>query len=92
MQYNVTFLHKIFNKFLKYLKYNYHTRISYLLCIIFRIEQLMRQCCENVAKYGDASCPTDVKLRHITVILNPAAKKRLLIKIIFMLVQKLLLY
>lgn len=42
----------------------------------YEIEQLMRQCCEDVAKYGDASCPTNVAPRHITVILNPAAKKR----------------
>ncbi|XP_036147827.1 acylglycerol kinase, mitochondrial isoform X2 [Monomorium pharaonis] len=36
----------------------------------------MRQCCEDMAKYGDVSCPTNVKPRHVTVILNPAAKKR----------------
>ncbi|XP_011636985.1 acylglycerol kinase, mitochondrial isoform X1 [Pogonomyrmex barbatus] len=39
-------------------------------------EQLMRQCCENVAKYGDSSCPTNIRPRHVTVVLNPAAKKR----------------
>ncbi|XP_012219224.1 acylglycerol kinase, mitochondrial [Linepithema humile] len=42
----------------------------------YETEQLMRQCCEDVAKYGDASCSTNVKPRHVTVILNPAAKKR----------------
>lgn len=36
----------------------------------------MRQCCIDVARYGDTSCPTNVKPRHVTVILNPAAKKR----------------
>ncbi|EFN62771.1 Acylglycerol kinase, mitochondrial [Camponotus floridanus] len=39
-------------------------------------EQLMRQCCEDVAKYGDTSCSTNVRPRHVTVILNPAAKRR----------------
>ncbi|XP_071568150.1 acylglycerol kinase, mitochondrial isoform X1 [Temnothorax nylanderi] len=39
-------------------------------------EQLMRQCCEDVARYGDTSCPTNIKPRHVTVILNSAAKKR----------------
>ncbi|XP_072761009.1 acylglycerol kinase, mitochondrial isoform X2 [Anoplolepis gracilipes] len=39
-------------------------------------EQLMRQCCEDVAKYGDTSCPINVRPRHVTIILNPAAKKR----------------
>ncbi|EZA62691.1 Acylglycerol kinase, mitochondrial [Ooceraea biroi] len=34
----------------------------------------MRQSCENVAKYGD--CPTNIKPRHVTVVLNPSAKKR----------------
>lgn len=38
----------------------------------------MRQSCENVVNYGDASCAKDAKPRHVTVILNPAAKKRLL--------------
>jgi len=37
----------------------------------------MRQTCENVVGYGDTLCPTSVKPRHVTVILNPAAKKRL---------------
>lgn len=38
----------------------------------------MRQYCKDVVKYGDAPLPTHVKPRHVTVILNPAAKKRLL--------------
>lgn len=38
----------------------------------------MRQCCEDVARYGDTSCPTNVRPRHVTIILNPAAKKRFL--------------
>jgi len=40
-------------------------------------EQLMRQYCDNVARYGDSLCPTNIKPRHVTVVLNPAAKKRL---------------
>ncbi|XP_020285907.1 acylglycerol kinase, mitochondrial isoform X2 [Pseudomyrmex gracilis] len=40
------------------------------------MEQLMYQYCKDVVKYGDAPCPTHVKPRHVTVILNPAAKKR----------------
>lgn len=40
----------------------------------------MYQYCEDVVKYGDAPCPTHVKPRHVTVILNPAAKKRLVEK------------
>jgi len=39
-------------------------------------EQLMRQCCQAVARYGDASCPMNSRPRHVTVVLNPAAKKR----------------
>ncbi|KAH0950761.1 hypothetical protein HN011_005621 [Eciton burchellii] len=42
----------------------------------YEAEQLMRQTCENVAKYGDTLCPTSIKPRHVTVILNPAAKKQ----------------
>ncbi|KAL6447224.1 hypothetical protein ACFW04_001482 [Cataglyphis niger] len=42
----------------------------------YDVEQLMRQYCEDVARYGDISCPTNVRPRHVTVILNPAAKKR----------------
>ncbi|XP_070158790.1 acylglycerol kinase, mitochondrial isoform X2 [Polyergus mexicanus] len=42
----------------------------------YDVEQLMRQYCEDVARYGDISCPTNVKPRHVTVILNPVAKKR----------------
>lgn len=37
----------------------------------------MRHCCEDVVRYGDSPCPTNIKPRHVTVILNPAAKKRL---------------
>lgn len=36
----------------------------------------MRQCCEQVVQYGDGSCLTNIRPRHVTVILNPAAKKR----------------
>ncbi|KAG7197447.1 hypothetical protein KM043_013297 [Ampulex compressa] len=43
---------------------------------IYNTDQLMRQYCEDVVKYGDAPCPTNVKHRHITVILNPAARRR----------------
>ncbi|KAI4492322.1 hypothetical protein M0802_009832 [Mischocyttarus mexicanus] len=39
-------------------------------------QMLMRQYCENVVKYGNEPCPTTVKPRHVTVILNPAAKNR----------------
>ncbi|XP_078037482.1 acylglycerol kinase-like protein Mulk [Augochlora pura] len=41
----------------------------------FETEQLMRQYCEIASQYGDAPCPTHVKHRHVTVILNPNAKK-----------------
>ncbi|XP_025162874.1 acylglycerol kinase, mitochondrial isoform X2 [Harpegnathos saltator] len=43
---------------------------------VYETGQLMQQHCEEAAKYGDKPCPTNVKPRHITVILNPAAKKR----------------
>ncbi|XP_032685055.1 acylglycerol kinase, mitochondrial isoform X2 [Odontomachus brunneus] len=43
---------------------------------VYETEQLMRQCCKEAAKYGDVPCPTNVKPRHVTIILNPAAKKR----------------
>ncbi|XP_046813636.1 acylglycerol kinase, mitochondrial isoform X2 [Vespa crabro] len=39
-------------------------------------QQLMRQYCEDIVKYGDEPCPTTMKPRHVTVILNPAAKNR----------------
>ena len=35
----------------------------------------MRQYCESASQYGDAACPTNVKHRHVTIILNPNAKK-----------------
>ncbi|XP_066599322.1 acylglycerol kinase, mitochondrial [Prorops nasuta] len=38
--------------------------------------QLMRQYCESVLKYGDTPLPTNIKPRHVTVILNPTASKR----------------
>lgn len=41
----------------------------------YEIEQLMRENCETVSKSGDVPLPTNVKPRHVTVILNPAAKK-----------------
>ncbi|XP_014601075.1 PREDICTED: acylglycerol kinase, mitochondrial [Polistes canadensis] len=39
-------------------------------------QMLMRQYCEDVVKYGNEPCPTTIKPRHVTVILNPAAKNR----------------
>lgn len=39
-------------------------------------QQLMRQYCEHVVKFGDEPCPTSVKPRHVTVILNPEANNR----------------
>lgn len=48
----------------------------------------MRQCCKEAAKYGDIPCPTNVKPRHVTIILNPAAKKRY-VRISYILAQKL---
>nr|XP_033327193.1 acylglycerol kinase, mitochondrial isoform X1 [Megalopta genalis] len=41
----------------------------------FETEQLMRQYCETASQYGDAPCQTQTKHRHVTVILNPNAKK-----------------
>ncbi|XP_014471802.1 PREDICTED: acylglycerol kinase, mitochondrial [Dinoponera quadriceps] len=43
---------------------------------VYETEQLMQQYCKEAARYGDAPCPTNVKPRHVAVILNPAAKKR----------------
>jgi len=52
--------------------------IDFIILVYFisSTEQLMRQCCEEVIQYGDASCSTNIRPRHMTVILNPAAKKR----------------
>lgn len=38
----------------------------------------MREYCEEAATYGDQPLPTRLKPQHVTVILNPVAKKRLL--------------
>lgn len=38
-------------------------------------DQLMRKYCAEIVKLGDAPLPTQIKPRHVTVILNPAAKK-----------------
>lgn len=35
----------------------------------------MRQYCESISQYGDLPLPTNIKPRHVTIILNPAAKK-----------------
>ncbi|XP_076297367.1 acylglycerol kinase-like protein Mulk [Lasioglossum baleicum] len=40
----------------------------------YKTDQLMRQYCETASLYGDAPCPTNMKNRHVTVILNPNAK------------------
>ncbi|XP_076239270.1 acylglycerol kinase-like protein Mulk [Calliopsis andreniformis] len=42
---------------------------------VYDTEQLMREYCENAARYGDVPCPTNIKNRHVTIILNPTAKK-----------------
>ena len=42
---------------------------------IFSVNQLMRQHCESISQYGDLPLSTNVKPRHVTIILNPAAKK-----------------
>lgn len=42
---------------------------------IFSANQLMRQYCESVSQYGDLPLPTNIKPRHVTIILNPTAKK-----------------
>ncbi|XP_046610154.1 acylglycerol kinase, mitochondrial [Neodiprion virginianus] len=39
-------------------------------------EQLMRRYCEDAVRYGDMPLPVNLKPRHVTVILNPAANKR----------------
>ncbi|XP_048507133.1 acylglycerol kinase, mitochondrial isoform X2 [Athalia rosae] len=36
----------------------------------------MRRYCEDAVRYGDMPLPTQLKPRHVTVILNPAANKR----------------
>ncbi|XP_076174287.1 acylglycerol kinase-like protein Mulk [Ptiloglossa arizonensis] len=41
----------------------------------YNIEQLMRQYCESASRYGDNPCLTSTKNRHVTIILNPNAKK-----------------
>ncbi|CAK9830198.1 Acylglycerol kinase, mitochondrial [Anthophora retusa] len=43
---------------------------------IYDTNQLMRQYCETVSQYGDVPLPTNIKPRHVTIILNPAANKR----------------
>ncbi|OAD61585.1 Acylglycerol kinase, mitochondrial, partial [Eufriesea mexicana] len=42
---------------------------------VYDTDQLMRQYCENVSQYGDLPLPTNIKPRHVTIILNPVAKK-----------------
>ncbi|XP_076766711.1 acylglycerol kinase-like protein Mulk [Xylocopa sonorina] len=42
---------------------------------VYDTNQLMRQYCENASQYGDLPLPTNVKPRHVTIILNPVAKK-----------------
>ncbi|CAL7934367.1 unnamed protein product [Xylocopa violacea] len=42
---------------------------------VYDTNQLMRQYCENVSQYGDLPLPTNVKPRHVTIILNPAGQK-----------------
>ncbi|OXU30059.1 hypothetical protein TSAR_015262, partial [Trichomalopsis sarcophagae] len=42
----------------------------------YETEQIMREYCEEAAKYGDQPLPTQLKPQHVTVILNPVAKKR----------------
>ncbi|XP_074103368.1 acylglycerol kinase-like protein Mulk [Cotesia typhae] len=42
----------------------------------YQTHLLMREYCEQVVKYGDQILPLSQKPRHITVILNPVAKKR----------------
>ncbi|KAF3420722.1 hypothetical protein E2986_00613 [Frieseomelitta varia] len=42
---------------------------------VYDVNQLMRQHCENISQYGDLPLSTNIKPRHVTVILNPAAKK-----------------
>ncbi|PBC29195.1 acylglycerol kinase, mitochondrial [Apis cerana] len=42
---------------------------------IYETDQLMRQYCESISQYGDLPLPTNIKPRHVTIILNPAAKK-----------------
>lgn len=44
---------------------------------VYDTDQLMRECCESVSRVGDAPLPTTVKPRHVTIILNPVAKKGL---------------
>ena len=43
---------------------------------IFSTEQMMREFCEEAVKYGDMPIPPKVQPIHMTVILNPVAKKR----------------
>ncbi|XP_060821605.1 acylglycerol kinase, mitochondrial [Bombus pascuorum] len=42
---------------------------------VYDANQLMRQYCESVSQYGDFPLPTNIKPRHVTIILNPTAKK-----------------
>lgn len=41
----------------------------------YETNELMRNYCEEIVKLGDAPLPTHIKPKHVTVILNPAAKK-----------------
>ncbi|XP_029032122.2 acylglycerol kinase, mitochondrial [Osmia bicornis bicornis] len=42
---------------------------------VYDTKQLMREYCKSISQYGDNSLPTNLKPRHVTVILNPVAKK-----------------
>ncbi|XP_017877920.1 acylglycerol kinase, mitochondrial [Ceratina calcarata] len=42
---------------------------------IYDTDRLMREYCESVSRVGDAPLRTTVKPRHVTIILNPVAKK-----------------
>ncbi|KZC09762.1 PREDICTED: acylglycerol kinase, mitochondrial [Dufourea novaeangliae] len=41
----------------------------------YNTNELMKKYCETASRFGDAPCPTNIKNRHVTIILNPNAKK-----------------
>ena len=52
------------------------TIILTLFFSLFSTEQMMREFCEEAVKYGDMPISPKAQPTHMTVILNPVAKKR----------------
>jgi hypothetical protein len=48
----------------------------FFFALFFRTDEMMRGYCEEALRYGKVPLPLEEKPRHVTVILNPAAKKK----------------